>query len=124
MKNLFTIHCSLLLVVLMSATSTMAQSSEKLKMGASQNTAANIAVYPNPVSGNSFNLQLNNMPKGTFIINMVDRFGHLILSRQEELNNNVSVTQNIEWSQIIAPGIYYLLVKGEGVKLTGYVVKN
>jgi hypothetical protein len=75
----------------------------------------NLVIYPNPVKGNSFTLQLSNIAKGKYDISLLDKSGQKVLTRNFILeNNNNSTSILVDWrQQIIAAGIYSVVVTNE-----------
>ena len=84
--------------------------------------ASAIVVYPNPVNGNSFNLQLGNLAKGNYLIRVIDNLGRQVYSMQLQ-HNGGSATQAIAPKNKLTAGVYQVMVTGEGVKMTKTIVK-
>ncbi|CAN5728725.1 hypothetical protein BH11BAC3_BH11BAC3_31550 [soil metagenome] len=68
-----------------------------------------INVYPNPVTGSSFGLELNNMAAGTYKVNLINALGQIVYT------NNVSHTEGssvetINTGKTINTGVYQLEV--------------
>ena len=82
-----------------------------------------VKVYPNPMKGNIFSLQLNNIVKGTYTITVTNKLGQKIYTEPYEHNGGSAAT-NIELKFDLPIGIYDLQVTGEGVKWNSKVVKE
>ena len=82
-----------------------------------------ITVYPNPVNGNMFNLQLNNLAKGIYVISLTNNLGQQVYSSTVQ-HNGGSATQTVELRNKLPGGVYDLQISGEGVKMTERLIKN
>lgn len=82
-------------------------------------------VFPNPVTDNNINLQLNNADKGIYKVKLVNAAGQLIMQKQI-VHPGGSVTHTIKADQYLAAGTYQLEVATAGKKPTviGVVVKH
>ena len=81
-----------------------------------------VAIYPNPVSNNKINLQMNNMDKGTYTIRVINNLG------QEVMNSTISNESGNAIKTITAKGltigVYTLQVTGKsGAYTTEMIVK-
>jgi len=66
-----------------------------------------VAIYPNPVTNGTLQLQMNNMPAGEYGIRVMDVSGQVVLT--ETINHGAfSETQLIQLNKGIANGIYML----------------
>ena len=79
-----------------------------------------IAIYPNPVTGKSFNLQMNNIAKGTYKVSVINAFG------QEVMNSTIiheagSSSETISTKQL-AVGMYTLNVAGNGSSFSAEMI--
>ncbi len=70
-------------------------------------TKSAIVASPNPVVGNSINLQLVNQPKGRYNVRIIDINGKQIL-KTSFINTGGSNLQTIHTASSTAPGIYQL----------------
>ena len=71
-----------------------------------------INIYPNPVAGNVFNLQMNNIVKGTYHVNIINTAGQIVESNS--INHEAgSSTENVAIRKL-ASGVYTVSVTGEG----------
>ncbi|CAN5394500.1 hypothetical protein BH10BAC3_BH10BAC3_17020 [soil metagenome] len=92
----------------------------KVDMGHSlKNT---IAVYPNPVKGNSFALQIN-LQKGSYAIVLTNKLGQQLMSKVIK-HAGGSATEIMESSKVLAAGVYQLRVTGEGVDIIQRIIIN
>lgn len=82
-----------------------------------------ITVYPNPATGNSIGLQINNLPKGIYTISVTNKAGQLIANK---ILNHLggSATESVEFSKAIAAGVYHVRIMGESVNVTEEVIKR
>ncbi len=81
-----------------------------------------VAIYPNPVSNNKINLQMNNMDKGTYTIRVINNLG------QEVMNSTISNESGNAIKTLTAKGltigVYTLQVTGKsGAYTTEMIVK-
>lgn len=75
-------------------------------------SSQSILVYPNPVKERTLTLQLNNLPKGKYRMEMRNAQGQLVL--QDEINHTGgSATQTANLPQMIIRGLYVLRLVGE-----------
>jgi hypothetical protein len=70
-------------------------------------TAASFAVYPNPVTGNKINLQMENQPTGIYQVNLINIAGQVIYSSRISINSS-SLAQAINPDRKMSKGIYHL----------------
>ena len=70
-----------------------------------------ISVYPNPVKGNSFNLYLNNIIKGSYTLKLCDMNGKTVLNKIINHTGGSSV-QNVELQSSVGTGMYELKLTG------------
>ena len=66
-----------------------------------------IAVYPNPVSGNSFNIQMNQLEPGNYQLAIIDNYGRILNSQIISHQNNSS-TIPVRFNQTLINGLYRL----------------
>lgn len=94
----------------------------KVKMVNPQN---GIYVFPNPVTDNNINLQMNKAEKGTYQVKLVNGAGKLMLQKQI-VHPGGSVTHTIQADQYLADGTYQLEVAMPGKKgiVIGVVIKR
>jgi len=72
-----------------------------------------INVYPVPVKGNSINIQLNNIDKGTYQARLYNTAGQVVATKNIQYNGG-SLTETITWQQQLAKGIYTIRIANEG----------
>ncbi len=66
-----------------------------------------ISVYPNPVTGNAINLQMNQLPKGNYQVSIINNEGKILFAQY--LNHNgSSATQQFQFNRNFANGVYRL----------------
>ncbi|HMK24910.1 MAG TPA: T9SS type A sorting domain-containing protein, partial [Chitinophagaceae bacterium] len=86
--------------------------------------APGIVVYPNPIVGNSFTVDMNNMDKGMYNISLINNLGQEVFS-QAVMHDGGSVMKTITMRQTLPQGTYQLVLKGDnGMKLTQQVIKD
>ena len=83
-----------------------------------------ISVYPNPVEGNSFNIDLNNMAQGTYLLKLYNSMGQLVYT--EQLTHNGSqATKTVKLKNETGKGAYQLqLSNSNGFKTTKLIIKK
>ena len=82
-----------------------------------------ITLYPNPVIGDHFSLQLTNLAKGTYLITIANNLGQQVYNAQLK-HNGGSVTQTIELNNNLSKGVYQLQVTGNDMKLSRSFIRN
>jgi len=82
-----------------------------------------MSVYPNPVSGKVFNVQLNNIAKGTYMINLINGIGQIIGSHKLE-HPGGSATHSITANNTFIPGKYTMQLTGENTTLLQQILKQ
>jgi hypothetical protein len=81
-----------------------------------------LVVAPNPIVGNKIQLQLYSLPKGRYMITLVNNTGQQIMNK-EIMHDGNSAKQTITLDNNIAKGIYQLRIMGENVMLIKSVMK-
>ena len=71
---------------------------------------ASIFVYPNPLAGDRFSLQLDNKPKGAYIVRLINPAGQAVFSKTIN-HEGGSATESIQLPLQLAKGIYRVAVK-------------
>ena len=90
-----------------------------VKIGGKQSS---ISVYPNPIAGNVMNLQLENIAKGNYTIQLVNTQGSVVMQTKLQ-HAGGSGTQNIDLPSTLSSGNYVLkAVDEKGVVFTEKVV--
>ncbi len=83
-----------------------------------------IVVYPNPMEGKSFKMDLNNLLKGTYVLNLYNNMGQLVYTEQLR-HDGIQVTRIINLKTDIAKGAYQLQLSSDnGFKTTQTIFKN
>lgn len=82
-----------------------------------------ISVNPNPVSGNTINLQFINQLKGTYTIQLYTNTGQQVYNKTIE-HAGGSATQTLELSNNIAQGVFQLRISNGSTSYTQQVIKN
>jgi hypothetical protein len=86
-------------------------------------TSPSISVSPNPVSGNTINLQLNNLQKGTYSLQVINNAGQVVYSAQLQHTGGsaiIPVTTAVQ----LGKGAYELVISGSDIKITTRIIKN
>jgi hypothetical protein len=83
--------------------------------------AAAIRIFPNPVKGDNFNIQLNNLKKGIYTLRLLNMAGQTMLNRKIESNGSSS-TQTINANNL-SSGLYQLQVVGDDFKQSQQLIK-
>ena len=82
-----------------------------------------VSVYPNPVKGSVINVQLNNLEKGTYTLQLVNNIGQQVFSKAISTDGG-SMSQVFSTNKL-AGGIYTLVLKGNnGVISSQKIVKE
>ena len=82
-----------------------------------------VVVYPNPVTGNTISVQLNNMEKGNYTMQLFNATGQLIAVKAIQYNGTVS-TENFVINEKFSAGKYELKLTGENIKINVPVIKR
>ncbi len=82
-----------------------------------------MVIYPNPVAGNSFSVQLTNLDKGTYAVSLYNELGQQVLSTQVE-HAGGTATKIITANNALVKGTYQLLLTGVDIKLSVTIIKN
>ena len=82
-----------------------------------------ITVYPNPVTGNTIGLQLNNLPKGMYTISVSNKTGQTVSTKKINHTGGFA-SESVDFSKAVAAGIYHIRLAGEGVNITEEVIKR
>jgi hypothetical protein len=82
---------------------------------------ASIKTYPNPVHNGTFALQLSNMPKDDYRIELYDAGGRLVMRRRLD-HPGGSATIEIKPASSPGKGLYLLVLKGEGATFTQNII--
>lgn len=83
-----------------------------------------IVVYPNPLKGTTFSIDLNNLAKGNYLLNLYNIMGQLVYNEQW-LHNGIQATRIIDLKTDIPNGLYQLQLSNDnGFKSTQKIIKN
>ena len=82
-----------------------------------------ISVYPNPATGNTINLKLNNLETGIYHLYLYNITGQLVLGKTIK-DDAVSATGNIEVSDKLPAGKYQLRLTGEHISVQTQLIKK
>jgi hypothetical protein len=86
-------------------------------------TATEITVAPNPVTGNSINLQLTDLAKGSYTVQLFNNMGQQVLVSKFN-HPGGSVNQPVYLTAGMAAGTYQLVLSGGETRLTTTIIKN
>lgn len=81
-----------------------------VKMSNNKNTDRNIAIYPNPIRGNTINLRFTNQPAGIYQVRLFNNSGQVVYTGRLSINSN-NITQTIYTGKKLTAGIYQLETK-------------
>ena len=76
------------------------------------NTKEYVSVFPNPVSGNQFTVQLNNYDRGTYSLQLINTSGQRVMIKSLK-HAGGSASVSIERPDAVNAGVYILQVTGE-----------
>jgi hypothetical protein len=94
-----------------------------VRVNLSNGTSA-ASVYPNPVTGNNFSLQLSNKEKGNYTLRITNTVGQTLVSKTIS-HSGGSATQTVQLNNELSKGVYQLEVTAEdGTKETTKLIKN
>lgn len=79
--------------------------------------AADLVVYPNPVTGGQLSMQLTSLPKGTYTLRIFNAGGQQVQS-QVIIHNGGAASQVIQLPQAAKSGLYSLQLSSGDIKLT------
>jgi hypothetical protein len=83
-----------------------------------------ITVYPNPLVGKSFSLQLSNKQQGTYSLRITNSGGQIIFSTSIN-HTGGSATQTVQLNSALQKGTYQLeLTAEDGTKETTKIINH
>ena len=83
-----------------------------------------IVVYPNPVEGRTFKMDMYNLVKGTYVLNLYSNDGRLVHTEQLQ-HDGSQATRTITLNSDISKGAYQLqLMSDNGFRTTKTLIKN
>jgi Secretion system C-terminal sorting domain len=86
------------------------------------NTTPAVSVYPNPVTGNSFNLQITNVAKGTYSLSIVNKLGQTVYqTRVQHAGGPVNIPVA---AGTLPAGLYEVTFIGENERMKARLIKN
>ena len=84
-----------------------------------------IVVYPNPVEGDVFKVDLNNLAKGTYLIDLYNTSGQKVYTGQIQHDGSILVTKVINLNSDVSKGVYQLQISSDnGFRTTQKIIKN
>jgi hypothetical protein len=83
---------------------------------------ASYNLYPNPVIGNKFNVQFNNVAQGRYIISMVNNIGQKVFEQAID-HTGGSINHIVQLNNILASGVYSVVIYSELKNNFEYKVK-
>jgi hypothetical protein len=98
--------------------------SEIVRVAPNNGTNTNsISIYPNPVEGRNFSLEMNNIAKGNYVLKLYNSSGQVLCTREIQ-HDGSDGTQTIEMTGGLPAGRYELQLTGEGIKLNTSLIKR
>ncbi|MEO8770604.1 MAG: fibronectin type III domain-containing protein [Ferruginibacter sp.] len=94
----------------------------KVNMGNKKYDPA-ILVYPNPVKGNTILLQLNNVPEGSYILQLYNETGQMVSIKTIQHMDNTN-SESLEMKYEFPIGKYELKLSGAGLQIVTSVFKK
>jgi hypothetical protein len=84
-----------------------------------------IVVYPNPLQGKVFQVDMNNLAKGTYLLNLYNTMGQKVYSEKIQHDGAQAATKTIDVNMDLEQGAYQLQLIGDnGFKTTKSIIKN
>ena len=80
-----------------------------LQQVANADISKSIILYPNPAKGSTVKLAFNNLPDGTYYIDIIDAVGRVLKSQTVNYSNNNFFYLPLDISQL-AGGVYFIKV--------------
>ena len=74
-----------------------------------------LGLYPNPVSGNTITISLSAVKRGQYNLQIINMSGQVI-DKQSIFCRGTSITQTHNLPSVIKPGMYNIIVTGEGYR--------
>jgi len=81
-----------------------------------------IVVTPNPVKGNKIVVQLNNLVKGSYVVELYNTAGQLVLAKEMAIDGTTTI--ELPLSNNTTNGLYNLQVKGENNYKTEIIIQR
>ncbi len=93
------------------------------KKKAINNSAAAMLVYPNPVAGNTISVQLNNIEKGNYTLQLFNSNGQVVAAKTIQ-HDGVNTVKSFEVNERFAAGKYELRMVGNTANFSSPVIKQ
>ncbi len=74
-------------------------------------TKSSVTVYPNPARGNVVNLQINELPKGLYRLELFSLSGQMIYQTNVQFNGQ-PLSQALNTGNLVKTGFYNLVISG------------
>lgn len=84
--------------------------------------AGQLQVYPNPVTGRTFSIELNDLSAGRYDLRLYNNAGQFVLSQVISRNSTGSSVTVITLPATVVPGIYLLTVKAGSTCITQRII--
>lgn len=91
-----------------------------IRISSTPETNGRLVVYPNPVTDNRIQLQMNDVATGVYTIRIVDNRGAVV--HQQQIQHNHNTNHQIMPSRTLSAGVYQLMVEGNGASLSSRIV--
>lgn len=88
-----------------------------IRINTGVNTKGSINIYPNPVRGKQLTLQLNNLQKGIFSVQVFNRMGQQVSQSQLDISEE-NMTHTLQLPSAIDPGTYNLVISNGTLRLS------
>jgi len=83
--------------------------------------SSGFVVYPNPVTGQQFILQMNNLPSGKYNLQLFNTIGQQVMNKSFDYAGN-SLTQTVRLSSAINSGAYIMMLSNGAAKFTQTII--
>jgi hypothetical protein len=84
-----------------------------------------IVVHPNPLAGKTFQVDMNNLAKGTYLLNLYNTMGQKLYSEKIQHDGGQAATKTIDLNSDFDQGLYQIQLIGDnGYKTTQSIIKN
>ena len=94
----------------------------KVSFGNPVAIVSTIGVYPNPLRGNSFNLQLSDIAKGSYGLTIINNLGQTVYRTQLQHAGGSAILPVLAGK--LAKGLYEVVLTGENERITARLVKQ
>ena len=94
----------------------------KVSFGNPAAIVSTIGVYPNPLRGNSFNLQLSDIAKGSYGLTIINNLGQTVYRTQVQHAGGSAILPVLAGK--LAKGLYEVVLTGENERITARLVKH